>query len=95
MIETSVFNLYDNFQCLRFMMIRKGNCMAAVTGERGETIFRDGFATVTEAARFLRVSRAKLYLMMDAGDLVYAKFGKSRRIPWQAIYALVERSLVR
>src|SRR5262245_42160855 len=44
-----------------------------------------GFATVLESARFLRVSRAKLYQLMEARELAYAKFGKSRRIPVSAL----------
>lgn len=53
-----------------------------------------GFLTVPQAARFLSVSRAKLYTMMDAGDLQYAKFGRCRRIPAQALREFAERSLV-
>jgi excisionase family DNA binding protein len=53
-----------------------------------------GFVTVPEAARYLAVSRAKLYAMMDAGDVRYAKFGKSRRIPVEALRELGERCLV-
>jgi hypothetical protein len=44
-----------------------------------------GFARLAEAQHFLGISRAMLYLLMDAGDLAYAKFGKCRRIPWQAL----------
>jgi excisionase family DNA binding protein len=52
------------------------------------------FLTVSEAANYLRLSRAKLYLMMDMGELTYAKFGRSRRIPQQALTDLVKKSLV-
>jgi excisionase family DNA binding protein len=54
----------------------------------------EGFAKVAEAVQFLGLSRAKIYQMMDAGDLVYAKFGKSRRIPRRALIELAERALV-
>jgi excisionase family DNA binding protein len=53
-----------------------------------------GFATVLEAAAFLRLSRAKIYQLMDAGDLHYAKFGKSRRIPRRALAEYAERCLM-
>ena len=53
-----------------------------------------GFATVPESARFLRLSRGKLYQLMDAHELAYAKFGRSRRIPWAALREFAERSLV-
>lgn len=45
----------------------------------------EGLATVKQAEQFLSVSRAKVYSLMDAGELRYAKLGKSRRIPWQAL----------
>ncbi len=51
-------------------------------------------ARVPEVATFLAVSRSKIYAMMDAGELAYAKFGKSRRIPWEAVYRLVTESMV-
>jgi excisionase family DNA binding protein len=52
------------------------------------------FFKVEEVARLLSVSRAKVYAMMDAGELAYAKFGKSRRVPQSAIESLVTRSMV-
>jgi excisionase family DNA binding protein len=54
----------------------------------------EGFVTVTEAARYLRLCRAKLYQIMDAGDLPYAKFGKARRIPRRALAEFAERCIV-
>jgi excisionase family DNA binding protein len=57
-------------------------------------IVADGFATVTESCRFLGVSRATLYKMMDTNDLIYAKFGRSRRLPWTALKEFAGRCLV-
>jgi excisionase family DNA binding protein len=54
----------------------------------------DGFVTVPAAAQFLQLSRAKVYSMMDRGELAYCKFGKSRRIPRQALAELVRKSLI-
>jgi excisionase family DNA binding protein len=53
------------------------------------------FATVVEAAKYLHVSRAKLYTMMDAQEIAYAKFGNCRRIPWAELRAYAERCTVR
>jgi excisionase family DNA binding protein len=54
----------------------------------------DGFLSVDEAARFLRLSRSSVYKAMDAGELTYAKFGKSRRIPRRALRQFIERAMV-
>lgn len=45
----------------------------------------EGFATPVEAAEFLRVSRSKIYDMMNGKILASAKFGGSRRIPWSVL----------
>jgi len=58
---------------------------APVTGE---------LATVPQVAAFLAVSRSKIYLMMDCGDLAYVKLGKSRRIPWNRVHGLVAENMV-
>ena len=58
------------------------------------SLSEEGFIPVAEAARFLGLSRAKLYQMMDAQELSYAKFGRSRRIPRRALREYAERCLV-
>lgn len=50
--------------------------------------------TVPEVSEFLSLSRSKIYELMDSGLLPYAKFGRSRRVPWAEVQRLVERSLV-
>src|SRR5262249_7514320 len=55
---------------------------------------QDGFATVLEAARFLNVSRAKVYLMMQRRELPYAKFGASRRIPRRSLMEAAAAAIV-
>jgi excisionase family DNA binding protein len=50
---------------------------------------REGLARVTEASDYLSLSRSKIYLLMDGGQLGYVKIGKSRRIPWSELRRLV------
>lgn len=50
--------------------------------------------TVGAVAEHLALSRSKLYSLMDAGELPFVKFGKSRRIRWSDVLALIERSTI-
>jgi excisionase family DNA binding protein len=70
--------------------------MSTTTTEQPERtgVLDGGFVTVPEAAQLLRLSRAKVYSLMDAGELRYAKFGRSRRIPREALEAYVRECLV-
>lgn len=54
----------------------------------------EGFVSVSEASRFLSLSRATLYKLMDSGELTFAKFGKSRRLPWAALKEFAAKSMV-
>ncbi len=56
--------------------------------------FTDGLLTVAEAAAFLRLSRAKLYSLMDAGRLAYVRFDRCRRVPRAAVVAFATAHLV-
>lgn len=49
---------------------------------------------VPEAARFLDISRSKLYGLMETGELAYVKFGKSRRIVRGDLQRLIERNTI-
>ena len=53
----------------------------------------DGLLTVREVADFLRISRSRLYELMDRGELIYLKLGRSRRIPRRAVIELAAREL--
>jgi excisionase family DNA binding protein len=53
-----------------------------------------GLASVKDAERYLGLSRATIYQLMEKGELRYAKIGRSRRIPWSALEQLVEKSMV-
>jgi excisionase family DNA binding protein len=65
------------------------------TEDRDAAVVGDGFATVPEAAKFLGLSRAKIYQIMDTRQLTYAKFGRSRRIPRRALHDYATSCLVR
>jgi excisionase family DNA binding protein len=54
----------------------------------------NGLATVPQACEYLKISRAKLYVLMDAGDVRFCKLGKSRRIPWNTLRELAAAALV-
>ena len=53
----------------------------------------DGLLTVREAAAFLGISRSSLYVLMDRGELPFAKIGRSRRVPRRAVIELAAREL--
>ena len=53
-----------------------------------------GFASLTDAGKFLSVSRSTLYELMQSGELPRAKLGaKSVRIPWAALRAYAAKCL--
>jgi len=54
----------------------------------------DGMCTVAYAAEFLSLSKSMIYLLMERGELTYAKFGKSRRIPRKALISLANQNTV-
>jgi excisionase family DNA binding protein len=56
-------------------------------------VVREGFATIKEAAAYLRLGRSKVYLMLDQGKLPYSRFDRCRRIPWQSLRAYAAASL--
>lgn len=60
---------------------------------KSEALVEDGLMTVAEAGRFLSLSRASIYNLMDRGELPFAKLGRSRRIPRRAVVELAARSL--
>jgi excisionase family DNA binding protein len=62
--------------------------------DRNAGVTSDGFVSVPDAARFLQLSRSKVYALMESGELTYAKFGRCRRIPRRALTEFAEKSLV-
>jgi excisionase family DNA binding protein len=53
-----------------------------------------GLASLKEAGDFLNLSRSALYGMMERQEVRYVKLGKSRRIPWEALYELIDKNTV-
>ena len=49
--------------------------------------------TVAQAAELLGLSRAKIYLLIDAGDLRRVKIGRATRIPFSDIEALIDAGI--
>lgn len=47
-----------------------------------------------EVEKFLKVSRATVYNLMETGQLSYVKIGKSRRIPWDSVKRMVARNTI-
>jgi excisionase family DNA binding protein len=69
--------------------------MQATTAEQPQhALIREGFAEVGEAQQYLRLSRATIYNLMESGALAYARFGRTRRIPWRALYEYAASNLV-
>jgi excisionase family DNA binding protein len=58
-----------------------------------EALMSDGLLTVPEAVAFLRLSRSTIYALMDAGELVYVRIGRTRRIPRRALVGLAATHL--
>ena len=53
-----------------------------------------GLQPVNKVARFLSLSRSKVYALMESGELPYVKLGKSRRVRWADVLELVARNTV-
>ena len=49
---------------------------------------------IPEVARFLALSRASVYQLMDRGELAWVKFGRARRVPRRAVVELAARRLI-
>lgn len=65
---------------------------AQVGEESGES--PAGLQTVQAVAKYLSLSRSKVYQLMERGELTYVKIGKSRRLRWSDVVRLVDESVV-
>lgn len=57
--------------------------MASIVAE----LPRQGLCSIPKAAEFLSISRAKLYQLINSGEVPSRRFGKSVRVPWQWLHA--------
>lgn len=64
-----------------------------MTNTRLNEIVADGLEKVSDSARFLGVSRAHIYKLLQRGLLPSVKIGKSRRIPIRAVRKLASDQL--
>jgi excisionase family DNA binding protein len=53
---------------------------------------RTTFLTVAEVADMLRVSRMTVYRWVHAGEIPAVRFGRSFRVPQQAVEAFMEQA---
>ena len=56
------------------------------------TSMPEGAVSVNEAAAFLSVSRATIYVLMSTGELEFVRIRRTRRIPRKALYDLITRT---
>lgn len=56
-------------------------------------IVQDGMLTIEKACEWLGLSRAKVYQLMDRGELPYVKIGRARRIPKRALVEFAAANL--
>lgn len=47
--------------------------------------------TIPEAASALRISRTKIYELLDAGEIESVHIGRSRKIPAEALRSYIDR----
>ena len=57
-------------------------------------IISEGLERVSDAARFLGISRSSVYKLIASGIMPSVKFGNSRRVPIRAVRELVLDRLV-
>lgn len=50
-----------------------------------QEIFDEGFATVDEGAKFLRISRSQMYELLRRQEIFSIRIGSLRRIPKKAL----------
>jgi excisionase family DNA binding protein len=61
--------------------------------EEQRRLLVDGMLTVSQAKQLCGLGRSKLYELMDRGDLPFAKIGRSRRIPKNALLSFIAKHL--
>ena len=61
--------------------------MPRTNGRRQHDELDSGLQPINKVARFLSLSRSKVYSLMETGELPYVKLGKSRRVRWEDVLA--------
>jgi len=59
-----------------------------------ERLVEDGLDRVRDEAQFLGVSVSQMYVLMNRGELLFVKIGKSRRIPRRALVEFAKMHLI-
>jgi excisionase family DNA binding protein len=60
----------------------------------GHDLVTEGLQRISDAARFLGVSRSLVYRLINSGVLPTVRIGRSRRIPIRAVHELAAANLV-
>ena len=68
--------------------------LSAARTQKDLPVDATGLRPVRAVAEFLAISRSKVYQLMEVGDLPYVKLGKSRRVRWADVLALVDRNTI-
>ncbi len=50
--------------------------------------------TVPDVARYLKMSRSMIYLLMERGELPYVRIGRTRRVKAEDVTKLVEQNFI-
>lgn len=67
---------------------------ARISNTQAAELCADGLISVPDAARFLGVCRAEVYLQMNRGNLPSAKIGKRRLIPRRAVVDMAAKAVI-
>jgi excisionase family DNA binding protein len=59
-----------------------------------DEVVADGLQRISEAARFLGISRSLLYRLINNGVLPTVRIGRSRRIPIRSVRDFAARNLM-
>ena len=67
----------------------------ATEAPKQSSVDAPGLKPVSAVAKFLAISRSKVYQLMESGQLPYVKLGKSRRVRWADVLKLVDDNTIK
>lgn len=67
--------------------------MSALTSTR--KLVADGFAQPAEAARFLGISKAWMYVLIKSKAISHCRYGRHIVIPWHAVHEFAASHITR